>query len=87
MLNPATNVLQNNFNVFTRMLKGKLLAKERVLVELRDGRIIELEWFVGTGFDNGIEYFRHQKNGDYLVWENDGTSFTNSDFDIMSSVE
>jgi len=85
MLNPATNATQDDFNKFTRMLKKKLLANEKVVVELRDGRYVELEWFVGTGFDEGIEFFAC-RNGSYLVWQNDGTSMTNDDFDIMSDV-
>ena len=87
MLNPATNVARNDFNKFTRMLKKKLLAGERVFVELRDGRIVELEWFVGKGFDEGIEYFQSKQNGYILAWNNDGTSITNEMNDIMRDVE
>lgn len=87
MLNPATNKPKDGFNVFTKMLKSKLDKGEKVLVELRDGRIVELEWFVGTGFDEGVEHFCFRKNGCYLIWKNDGVSITSQDFDIMESVE
>ena len=87
MLNPATNKPKDKFNVFTLALKAKIEKGERALVELRDGRIVELEWFIGTGYDAGIEYFCFRRNGIYLIWGNDGISITSNDLDIMSSVE
>lgn len=85
MRNPTTNATRDDFNRFTRMLKKKLLAKERVLVELRDGRIVELEWYTEEGPE--YESFCFTKNGCYLIWNNDGTSITSSDFDIMGTFD
>ena len=85
MLNPATNKPKDKFNVFTRYLKDKLDKGEKVLVELRDGRIVELEWYDEEGPE--YEHFCFRKNGCYLIWENDGVSITSQDFDIMESVE
>ena len=81
MLNPATNVTQDDFNKFTRMLKKKLLANEKVVVELRSGHEVELEWFTEDGPE--YEHFCFRKPGTYLIWNNDGTSITSDDFDIM----
>jgi hypothetical protein len=87
MLNPATNKPKDKFNVFTRDLKDRLDLGQTVIVRLRDERRVELEWFVGTGFDEGVEYFCYRKNGCYLIWENDGISITSQDFDIMGSID
>ena len=81
MKNPATNYTQDDFNRFTRSLKQRIDAGERVLVELRNGRIVPLTWFDGDGPE--YEYFLCNKGTMYLIWNNDGTSVTSSDFDIM----
>lgn len=85
MLNPATNKPKDKFNVFTRYLKDQLDKGVKVKVELRDGRIVELEWFESKS--EGCAYFCYTQNGCYLIWENDGISITSQDFDIMGSID
>ena len=85
MLNPATNKPKDKFNVFTRYLKDQLDKGVEVKVELRDGRVVELEWFTEEGPE--YEYFCYRQNGCFLIWENDGISVTSSDFDIMGSID
>lgn len=87
MKNPATHSSKDDFNSFTELLYMKLMDGKNVYVKLRDGRILKLEYFVGTGFDEGYNYFCNTENGNYLIWKNDGTSITSRDFDIMEDIE
>lgn len=85
MKNPATTSRREDFNVCTQSLKDLLDVGQRALAELRDGRIVELEWFDAEGPE--YEHFCFRKNGAYLIWENSGHSITSRDFDIVGTFE
>jgi hypothetical protein len=82
MKNPATNPEAGGFNVFTRYLKEQIDAGFWPLVRLRDGREFYVEWYTEEGPEYEQFYFRNRDV--YLIWNNDGTSITNRDFDMMS---
>lgn len=87
MENPATALRpsQDDFNVFTQYLLDENKKGNRPLVELRNGTIYPIMWFVDP-YDNEYQYFSFQKDGTYLIWHNDGTSKRGSDLDMMNTI-
>lgn len=85
MKNPATNPEPDGFNEFTRFLKEQIDAGIWPLVQLRDGREFYIDWYTGDGPEYEHFYYKDSDRKIYLIWNNDGTSITSRDFDIMSA--
>lgn len=85
MKNPATYVTNDDFNVFTEHLYHKIKMGKKPLVKLRDGRIITISWFDKDGPDYEHFFYRPDAAGEYLIWNNDGTSITSDRFDMMET--
>lgn len=84
MKNPATHRPSRDvFNCFTESLVTEMRLGRTPLVRLRDGRIVELYWFD----EDGPEYegLASSTAGNYR-WNNDGTSITSQDYDIMELI-
>lgn len=86
MRNPATVISHNDFNSFTELLYLRIYGGQRVLVKLRDGRITPVMWHNGTE-DEPDSYFFYNSESVYFIWNKDGTSITQSAFDIMEDLE
>ena len=84
MINPSTYYDQDDFNEFTETLYSRILEGKIPKVKLRNGQTVEISWFSEDGPEyehfKGIDVFKN-----YLIWNNDGTSVTSRDFDMMES--
>lgn len=86
MKNPATHrPTCDEFNEFTQWLREAILSgKWKPVVRLRNGMCVELTWFDGDGPE--YEYFASDISGRMLAWNNDGTSVTSADYDMMETM-
>ena len=87
MRNPAAYASRDTFNPFTEMLLSRIQNGERVWVKLRDGRISPIDWLEEIDDDSPYSHFFYKSGTVYFIWNNDGTSITSTDFDIMEDVE
>jgi hypothetical protein len=77
------NPYAHSFNEFTLMLKEKCEKEGEVLVRMRNGNWVPVSW--EKRFEDGEDCseFNCYKNGCCFVWEDDGTSVTSLDFDLI----
>ena len=87
MKNPATNITQDDFNVFTEHLRAMITLGEKPLVKIRDGRIVPISWYNKEGPEYEHFICRNDADNVYLIWNNDGTSFQSSRFDMMETYQ
>lgn len=84
MINPSAYYSRDDFNEFTEVLYRRILEGETPQVRLRTGQTVTVSWFTEDGPE--YEHFKSTDiNGIYLIWNNNGTSVTSRDLDMMES--
>jgi len=84
MKNPATDRIEHDFNAFTQAIKDKYTKHgEKTTVRLRNGSYVDVYWFASDGPE--WESLASDTGGCWR-WNNDGTSITSEDFDMMETV-
>lgn len=83
MKNPATCYSKDDFNDFTDYIYNRCIRGMETIVRLRNGMTVSVCWFDEEGDD--YAGFRSVHRDPWLIWNNDGTSITSRDLDIMET--
>lgn len=86
MKNPATHASQNELNCFTQHIHDMWIDfSVKTLVRLRNGTIVQPVIFLGGDhWEEDYKKPRGFNTEDWsMCWNLDGTSVTNSNFDMM----
>ena len=87
MKNPATHKQgRDDFNAFTMWIFEMIKEGRTPIVRLRDGRLIDVEWYDAEGPDYAGFRHRRPESNIHFCWNNDGTSITSRDFDMMETL-
>jgi hypothetical protein len=82
MKNPATHRPANTeFNKFTKHLRHSIANNKVPTVKLRNGFYVDVTWFTADGPE--YEHFKSIGTSYPMIWNNDGTSVTSDDYDMM----
>lgn len=87
MKNPVTNRNCDDFNEFTEMLREQCKNGGFVRVKLRNGDETNIKLNFGQGLVRSYDFFCSEDLGRMMIWENDGTSITSYQYDMMETVD